>query len=175
MDQLDADIEALEANIYQPKSGVTAATDEVDFGPVLLLKKRLLLVRQALAPLRDMLNQLLRPDMSTLIASSSLVYFQDVYDHTLRLIEEVDLHREILNGVTDALRAEAGNRLNQVVRTMTGISTILMSAALIAGIYGMNFKFMPELEWRYGYFYALASMVAVAAGLTVFFKRIRWF
>ena len=73
-------------------------------------------------------------------------YFQDVYDHTLRLLEQVDLHRDIVSGVMDAVVAQTSNRLNQVMKTLTVISTMLMSASLVAGVYGMNFKFMPELE-----------------------------
>jgi magnesium transporter len=71
--------------------------------------------------------------------------------------------------------AQTSNRLNKVMKTMTGISTILMSAALIAGIYGMNFENMPELHTHYGYFLTLAAMVALSLGLAVFFRRIKWF
>jgi magnesium transporter len=71
--------------------------------------------------------------------------------------------------------AQVNNRLNRVMKTMTALSTILMSAAVIAGIYGMNFKNMPELDWKYGYPIALGGMLAVAGGLTWYFKKIKWF
>lgn len=167
MDEIDGQIDALEMAIYAPGA-------EIDLTPALTLKKRLLLLRQAVTPVRDLLNQLLRADQP-LLADSTRVYYQDVYDHTLRLVEQVDLHRDILTGVMDAMMAQTSNRLNQVMKTLTGISTILMSAALIAGIYGMNFKNMPELNTRYGYFFALGSMVLIAGGLAAYFRKIRWF
>jgi magnesium transporter len=170
MDSLDTEIDALETAIYSPTPDAA-----VDLAPALALKKRLLLLRQAVSPMRDVVNQLLRVDDAALVPAATRVYLQDVYDHTLRLVEQVDLHRDILGGVIDAMMAQTNNRLNQVMKTLTGISTILMSAALISGIYGMNFKHMPELETRYGYYAALGAMVAVAGGLAVYFRRIKWF
>lgn len=167
VDAIDEDTDRLETVIYTPGTAVEIA-------PALVLKKRLLLLRQTISPMRDVLNQLLRADQP-LIPPPTRVYYQDVYDHTLRLVEQVDLHRDILAGAMDAIVAQTNNRLNQVMKTLTGISTILMSAALIAGIYGMNFKYMPELNTRYGYPSALLSMALVAGGLAVYFRRIKWF
>jgi magnesium transporter len=168
MDALDSQIDAVEMSIYD--------SEEVpDFKPAILLKKRLLLLRQAVSPLRDVLNQLLRIDDPTLIAPATRVFYQDVYDHTLRLVEQVDLHRDIMGGVMDLMMSQTSNRLNQVMKTLTGISTILMSAALVAGIYGMNFKNMPELDWKMGYFLALGLMVLIVIVLTIYFKKIKWF
>jgi len=163
-------------------SGDDRPIPPLDMKPVLALKKRLLLLRQIVAPLRDVLNEALRPDNPGLISPDMRVFYQDVYDHTLRIVEQVDLHRDIVGGVIDVMMAqvsnriaETSNRLNQVMKTMTGVSTILMSAALISGIYGMNFKYMPELEWHYGYFIALGAMVVVSGLLTIYFRRIKWF
>lgn len=168
MDLLDQEIDSVEMEIY----GTGAISD---IKPALRLKKRLLLLRQAVTPLRDVLNQLMRTDEPDLLPPAYRVYFQDVYDHTLRLAEQVDLHRDILSGAMDALMAQTSNRLNQVMKTLTSVSTILMSVSLISGIYGMNFKNMPELNLTYGYYYALGAMAAVAIGLTIFFRKIDWF
>jgi magnesium transporter len=167
LDALDEEIDAIETELYE--RGLS------DLHPALGLKKRLLLLRQAVAPLRDVINQLLRIDEDRLIAAELRVFFQDVFDHALRLVEQVDLHRDILGTVLEAATAQAGNRLNQVMKTMTGVSTILMSLALIAGIYGMNFKNMPELHWSQGYFLALGLMGIIAIGLVIYFRRIKWF
>jgi magnesium transporter len=167
MDAVDDEIDDLETGAYDPRV-------EPDLKPALRLKKHLLLMRQSIAPLRDVLNQLLRADQP-LIPPATRLYLQDVYDHALRLTEQIDLHRDILAGVLDALMAQTNNRMNQVMKTLTAVSTILMSAALISGIYGMNFEFMPELRWRYGYFYALGTMFAVGGGLAAYFRRIGWF
>lgn len=167
MDAIDEEIDAMETAIYQPGA-------DINLTPALALKKRLLLLRQAVAPMRDILNQFLRSDQP-LVSQALRAYYQDVYDHALRLVEQVDLHRDILTGVMDAMMSQTGNRLNQIMKTLTSISTILMSAALISGIYGMNFRFMPELGWRYGYPLALGTMLVVAGGLALYFRKIKWF
>jgi magnesium transporter len=167
IDALDVEIDELETTIY------TSAAN-IDVAPALRLKKKLLLLRQTISPMRDLLNQLLRSDQA-LIPAETRIYFQDVYDHALRQVEQVDLHRDILSGVLDATAAQTSNRLNQVMKTMTGVSTILMSAALITGIYGMNFEVLPGSKSPNGFYASLAAMGVVSALLTVFFKRIKWF
>jgi magnesium transporter len=168
MDALDEAIDDVESRIY----GEEPLTD---VKPALRLKQRLLLMRQAITPMRDVLNTLLRTDDAKLMPPSLRIYYQDVYDHALRLVEQIDLHRDLLSSALDALMAQTSNRLNQVMKTMTALSTILMSVAVVAGVYGMNFKFMPELNLRYGYYYSLASMAALGIGLALFFRKIRWF
>lgn len=167
IDALDIEIDKLEVIVYTPNA-------PLDHAPALVLKKQLLLLRQTISPMRDLLNHMLRAE-HLLIAPSTRLYFQDVYDHTLRQVEQVDLHRDILSGVLDAMMAQTSNRLNQIMKTMTGISTILMTAALIAGIYGMNFEHMPELKARYGYYEALTAMALLSAALGWYFRRIKWF
>jgi magnesium transporter len=167
VDALTDAIEELEDKVYEDSA-------PLDVKPALALKKHALLLRQTLSPIRDLLNHFLRTD-HPLVAPATRVYYLDVYDHALRLVEQVDLQRDILSGTLDAVMAQTSNRLNKVMKTMTGISTILMSAALIAGIYGMNFENMPELRTRYGYFLTLGGMAAVSLGLAMFFRRIKWF
>jgi len=167
VDALTDAIEELEDTVYEDSA-------PLDVKPALALKKQALLLRQTLSPIRDLLNQFLRTDQP-LVAPVTRVYYLDVYDHSMRLVEQVDLQRDILSGTLDAVMAQTANRLNKVMKTMTGISTILMSAALIAGIYGMNFENMPELRTRYGYFFTLAGMAALSLGLVLFFRRIKWF
>ncbi|MBC8102275.1 MAG: magnesium/cobalt transporter CorA [Cytophagales bacterium] len=177
MDQIDEAIDTLETQVYTVSVAATAAAssrEPLELAPALRFKKKLLLLRQTVAPLRDILNELLRTG-EPLVPGETTAYFQDVYDHTLRLLEQIDLHRDIVGGVMDAVMAQTNNRLNQVVKTLTVFSTMLMSASLVAGIYGMNFKYMPELEWRYGYFGALALMLGIIAALALYFKRIGWF
>ncbi len=166
MDALDEEIDRIEDTAFDPDG-------TLDMGPALTLKHRLLRLRQTLAPMRDLANSLLRTDLD-LVPAATRVYLQDVYDHTLRLVEQVDLHRDILTGALEAQLAQISNRLNQVMKTLTSISAILMTLALIAGIYGMNFRYMPELEWRYGYFGTLGLMVVVGGALAAYLRRIRW-
>lgn len=144
-----------------------------DLPKLMRCKRRLLDMRRHLAPLRDILNGCLRRDL-VLIEGEARPYFQDLYDHSLRVIEIVDTNRDILASVLDAHLASVSNNLNAVMRTLTVISTALMTAALVAGIYGMNFRFMPELAWPLGYPLALGTMALLVAIEVWFFRRKGW-
>ena len=141
--------------------------------PIFQLKRDLLALRRILAPARDVVNVLMRRELPFLDAGY-FVYFQDVYDHLARLTESVDMLRDILSGTLEAHLSVVSNRLNQVMKVLTALSATLMSSALIAGIYGMNFRTMPELRWQYGYPFALLLMVLVTGGLAFFFRRRGW-
>jgi len=137
------------------------------------IKKKLLYLRRAITPLRDVFNTLLRREQP-IFPRETHVYFQDVFDHLIRVADTIDTLRDMLGSTMDAYLSVSGNRMNKVMKRLTSISTILMSVTLIAGIYGMNFALMPELHWRYGYVYALASMVVVGLALYVYLKKIKW-
>jgi magnesium transporter len=137
------------------------------------IKKKLLYLRRAITPLRDVFNTLLRREQP-IFPRETHVYFQDVFDHLIRVADTIDTLRDMLGSTMDAYLSVSGNRMNKVMKRLTSISTILMSVTLIAGIYGMNFTLMPELRWRYGYVYALLSMVAVGLALYVYLKRVKW-
>lgn len=167
MDTLDTAIDVLEARAFTPG-------DPVPISETVKIKRDLIVLRRALAPMRDVINHILRTSDTQLIPASLMPYFHDVYDHTLRLVETIDLHRDLLTGVVDIILAQTSNQLNQVMKTMTAISTILMGCALIAGIYGMNFKHMPELDWKFGYAFCIGLMLTATTGLVWYFKRLRW-
>ncbi len=137
------------------------------------IKKKLLYLRRAITPLRDVFNTLLRREQP-IFPRETHVYFQDVFDHLIRVADTIDTLRDMLGSTMDAYLSVSGNRMNKVMKRLTSISTILMSVTLIAGIYGMNFALMPELHWRYGYVYALVSMVVVGLALYVYLKKIKW-
>ena len=137
------------------------------------IKKKLLYLRRAITPLRDVFNMLLRREQP-IFPRETHVYFQDVFDHLIRVADTIDTLRDMLGSTMDAYLSVSGNRMNKVMKRLTSISTILMSVTLIAGIYGMNFALMPELRWRYGYVFALGSMVVVGLALYVYLKKIKW-
>lgn len=140
---------------------------------IIRLKRRLLEFRRRISPVRDVMNSLLRRDVS-LIPDRVRPYFQDIYEHTIRLSEMADISRDTLASVLDLHLSMVSNNLNQVVKKLTVLSTIFMSSALIAGIYGMNFKHMPELDWVYGYPFAIGLMALVSIGILFIFRRIKW-
>jgi magnesium transporter len=137
------------------------------------IRKQLIFLRRVVVPLRDVFNVLLRREQP-IFSRETMIYFQDVYDHLIRVTDLIDALREIVGSTMDAYLSVSGNRMNFVMKRLTSISAILMSVTLIAGIYGMNFAFMPELGWRYGYVGALASMLLVALALYFYFRRIKW-
>jgi len=137
------------------------------------IKKKLLYLRRAITPLRDVFNMLLRREQP-IFPRETHVYFQDVFDHLIRVADTIDTLRDILGSTMDAYLSVWGNRMYKVTKRLTSISTIFMSVTLIAGIYGMNFALMPELRWRYGYVYALTSMVVVGLALYAYLKKVKW-
>lgn len=160
-DKMEDEVDELIDNIYQG--------DNANLKTLLLLKRRLIELRRHITPVRDMMNGLLRRDI-ILIPADARIYFQDIYDHTLRLSELADINRETLTSALDVHLSTVSNNLNNVMKKMTVISTVLMSGALIAGIYGMNFKNMPELNWFWGYPFALILMVVSGLGILALFR-----
>jgi magnesium transporter len=166
IDAIGDTIELLEAAVFE-------STDTSTLQEVFRLKRVLLDMRRAVAPTRDVFNAFTRRELP-LLGEVSITYFQDVYDHVIRVTDAVDSYRDILSSVIDVHLTLVSNNLNQTVRTLTVASIILMTLGLIAGIYGMNFDNMPELHWHYGYFGVLAAMVVVSILLGLGFRRMRW-
>jgi len=137
------------------------------------VQKKLLYLRRSITPLRDVFNIMLRREQP-IFPREIHVYFQDVFDHLIRVADTIDTLRDMLSSTMDAYLSVSGNRMNKIMKRLTSVATILMSVTLIAGIYGMNFTFMPELRMRYGYVYALLSMVAVGVALYWYLKKVEW-
>jgi len=137
------------------------------------IKKELLLLRRAVTPLRDVFNTLLRREQP-IFSRETHTYFQDVFDHLIRVADTIDTLRDMIGSMMDAYLSISGNRMNLVMKRLTSIATILMSVTLVAGIYGMNFDYMPELKWRFGYVGALLSMLVVGLAIYFHFRRIKW-
>jgi magnesium transporter len=166
MDQITDRVEDLESQIFDRFSEDTLAS-------IFQLKKDLLQIRRVVAPERDVLNVMLRRDIPV-FDPNDVTYLQDVYDHIIRVVESLDTYRDLLSSSLDTFLSVQSNQLNQVVKALTVTSIVLMSVTLVAGIYGMNFEYMPELHWRYGYLWALGLMVAIAAAVIIFFRRLKW-
>lgn len=143
------------------------------------LKRDLLVLRRAVWPLREALNVLNR-ESSPAFTAETRPYLNDCYDHTVQIMDLVESHREMASGLMDVYLSSVSNRMNEVMKVLTVISTIFMPLTFIAGVYGMNFHpgagplSMPELRWPYGYVACLAVMLAVALAMLVFFRRRGW-
>ncbi|MCX6224670.1 MAG: magnesium and cobalt transport protein CorA, partial [Bacteroidia bacterium] len=130
-------------------------------------------LRKSLWPLREAVSALERSD-SPLINKSTGIYFKDIYDHIIAIIDTVETFRDMLSGMLDIYLSTISNRLNEVMKVLTIIATIFMPLTFIAGVYGMNFKYMPELEFRWGYFCVLGIMLVVALLMVRYFKKKKW-
>jgi magnesium transporter len=143
------------------------------------VKRELLTVRRAAWPQRDLVNALLR-DGSPHVSAETRVFLRDTYDHVVQVMDMVETFREIASGLMDLYLSGVSNRMNEIMKVLTVISTIFLPMTFIAGLYGMNFDTsvshlnMPELKWRFGYPFALGLMAASAAGLMVFYVRKGW-
>ncbi len=139
-----------------------------------ILKRKLILMRKAIWPLRESLNVIGKFDSSILTEATSL-YFRDVYDHTIRLIDTIETLREVMMDLLNMNLSSLSNRMNEIMKVLTIISTIFIPMTFLAGVYGMNFEFMPELGWRLGYPIAWLIMISIGASMLTYFKKKRWF
>ena len=159
-------IEELEERIFE-------SVDHRAQREIFAFRKDLIALRRVLGPERDVMNVLVRRD-SPALGDETVVYFQDVYDHIIRVTDNIDTYRDLLGSALDAYLSVTSNRLNRVMKTLTASSIILMSMTLVAGIYGMNFDRMPELKWDLGYPLALGLMALIGLTLAGLFKRNDW-
>ncbi|MCB6184036.1 magnesium/cobalt transporter CorA [Leeia sp. TBRC 13508] len=136
-------------------------------------KRQLAALRKVLWPLRECLNSLTRDDADFFTAETQL-YLRDVYDHAVHALESLEALRDQIAGMLDIFVSTTSNLLNKDMRVLTVIATIFMPLTLITSLYGMNFKYMPELDWHWGYFAVLGVMAAMAIGMGVFFWKRRW-
>jgi magnesium transporter len=109
-----------------------------------------------------------------LLHDSTRIYFRDVYDHTVQVIDTVETYRDLLSGMLDLYLSSISNRTNEVMKFLTVIGTIFMPLTFLVGVYGMNFKHFPELEWKNGYFVLWAFMIALALLMVAYFRKKRW-
>ena len=138
------------------------------------MRSDLIYLRKTLWPMRELVSAVERSD-SPLINRAHRPYWRDVYEHTVQVIDHMESLRDLLSSALDIYMSAVSNRMNDIMRVLTVIATVFIPLTFIAGVYGMNFRHMPELGWRYGYAGIWVVMLAVAAGLVVYFRRQRWF
>jgi magnesium transporter len=138
------------------------------------LKRELLFLRRSILPLKEIVVKLQKEETG-LIAETTKLYLKDLFDHVVQVSESIETYREMNAGLMDMYMMLSSNAMNQVVKTLTIISTIFIPLTFIVGVYGMNFDFMPELKWRYGYWLVWGFMLVLTFGMLVYFRRKRWF
>jgi magnesium transporter len=164
---LEQELEAIEAKIFKEKPSRETTEQIYD------LKRELLEVKRAVSPLVDICNRLMRFDIKC-ISEETRPYFRDVYDHVVRINEMVDNTRELLNSAMEANFSLLSIAQSDVSKKFAGWAAIIAVPTMVAGFYGMNFKFMPELEWHYGYFVVIIVTLSICATLYYFFRKSGW-
>ncbi|MBU0533866.1 MAG: magnesium/cobalt transporter CorA [Candidatus Omnitrophica bacterium] len=137
------------------------------------LKREMISLRKSIWPLREIISNMQRGE-SKLIYKSTMIYLRDVYDHTIQVIDSVETFRDMLSGMLDIYLSSISNRMNEVMKVLTIIATIFIPLTFIAGVYGMNFRFMPELQWKLGYPFVWLIMAGVAGLMMLYFRRKKW-
>ena len=150
------------------------AAESVHLEPLHRLKREMIFLNKQIRPLREVVSNLMKSE-SALIPDEALRFYADIQDHIIHLLDTITSLRELLTGMLDFYLSAQGNRMNEVMATLTIISTIFIPLSFLAGVYGMNFKFMPELEWQWGYFLLLGVMAAIGGAMVVYFKKKNWF
>jgi magnesium transporter len=138
------------------------------------LKREMISLRRSIWPLREIISNMQRGE-SKLIDKTTMIYLRDVYDHTIQVMDSVETFRDVLSGMLDIYLSSISNRMNEVIKVLTIIATIFIPLTFIAGVYGMNFQFMPELQWKWGYPFGLSIMISVAVLMISYFRRKKWF
>jgi magnesium transporter len=137
------------------------------------LKREMIFLRKSIWPLREVISELERGE-SSLIKESTGIYLRDVYDHTIQVIDTVETFRDMISGMLDVYLSSLSNKMNEVMKVLTIIATIFIPLTFLAGVYGMNFRYMPELEWHQGYFAVLFLMVIIFIGMVIYFRKKKW-
>ncbi|WP_235297895.1 magnesium/cobalt transporter CorA [Portibacter marinus] len=167
LDQIEEEIETLEEKI-------SLKADDVDKLNIYRLKKEILKIRKSVAPLREAINMFTRSD-SKLIDPKTATFIRDVYDHTIHITDNADSMRDILSGLQDLYISEVSLEMNRVMQVLTIVTAIFVPLSFLAGLYGMNFEYIPELTYRNGYFVLLGVMATVAIGMIFYFRSKKWF
>jgi magnesium transporter len=167
LDAVGVQIELIEEDVYQNPT-------EHNFLRIQKIKKDLLFLRKALYPLRDALSRIIK-DESNFIDTKTIRYFNDVYDHVAHLIDSIETYKDLNSGLMDIHINSMNTRMNEVMKVLTVISTIFMPLTFIVGVYGMNFKYFPEIEWEWGYGLVWGLMILITIGMIRYFKFKKWF
>jgi magnesium transporter len=166
LDALDDAIDVMEDQVFHEPSPRTMPR-------ILQLKKNIMTIRRIAVYQREMLNRLSRGEFS-LITKDEMIYYRNVYDHLVRMTDLAESYRDVVSGLLDAYLSVTSNSLNQVMKVLTIISTIFLPLSVITGFFGMNFKYLPGLDWEYGVAAATVFMICVGVGMLWVFKRNRW-
>ncbi|SDM40109.1 magnesium/cobalt transporter CorA [Siphonobacter aquaeclarae] len=177
VDQYFRVLDAIGENLEELEEALFRDAQQKHVSQIYTVKRELTIMRKTVAPLREILLAMAREaprSASTLISPTTEIYLRDLYDHVNQVNETVEIYREQMTGLLELYNSTMSNRLNNVMKVLTIISVIFMPLTFVAGIYGMNFEFMPELHWTYGYPFAIGLMACMVIGMLLWFRWKKW-
>lgn len=166
-------LEKLGERVENIEEHISEDADQEVLGEIYLLKREVLFLRKSIYPLREVVAALMRQD-TELVKPSTYTYLRDVYDHSVQVMDVVETNTDMLSELLDVYMSTVSNRMNEIVKTLTIISTIFIPLTFIVGLYGMNFEMMPELSNEYAYPAVLAGMAAISGVMIYYFRRKGW-
>lgn len=166
-------LEKLGEDLEEMEDAVVENPEHQTLQKVHHMRKEMIFMRKSIWPLRELVANLEREE-SPLVEVPTRRFFRDVYDHTIQIIDTVETFRDMLSGLHDTYLSSISNRMNEIMKVLTIIATIFIPLTFVAGIYGMNFRFMPELQWKWGYPAVWLVLLTLAAGMLRFFKKKNW-
>ncbi|MBI5916456.1 MAG: magnesium/cobalt transporter CorA [Bacteroidetes bacterium] len=166
-------LDGIEANMEEVELEIQGRPNRETKENIHHLKFKLLAMRKSVMPLREAVGKFSRCE-SQAVEGSTGVFVRDLYDHVIRIADLIETYRDMLNGLQDLYLSELSLRMNNIIQVLTIITTIFVPLTFMVGVYGMNFDNMPELHWKYGYFYLLGLMVALTLALIYYFKNKKW-
>ena len=173
IDQYFTLLEDIGETIEETEEGLIIAPGQASQEAIYKLKRRLGYVKKTIWPARDVLSQLQRSD-HVLINDETRIYFRNNYDHTIQIIETLESLHDLTSGMMDLYLSTVSYKMNEIMKVLTIFSTIFIPLTFFAGVYGMNFKYLPELEWRYGYYLFWGIMICITIIMLLFFRRRKW-
>ncbi len=174
IDQYFAILETIGEEIEELEEHIALEPTQETFKSIHRLKQELIHLRRSVWPLREVINVLVRGE-SKLITKDTIIYLRDLYDHTIQVIDSVETFRDMVASLLDMYMSSISNKLNETMKVLTIIATIFIPLSFVTGVYGMNFRFMPELEWRHGYLFAWGVIACIASGMLMYFRKKGWF
>jgi magnesium transporter len=167
LDAIEDKIQLVQVEVFENPSRST-------LDRIFALKRDVMQLRRICQPQREILNRVSRGEFAV-VSDKAAVYFRDIYDSLYRIVDASYQYQDLMQGTLDAYLSAVNNRLNETMKRLTGVASILAVLTVITGVYGMNFEHMPELHWKYGYFWALGLMIVVPTAIAVYFRKKGWF
>jgi len=173
VDNYNTTLDILEYEVDQIEDDVLGAPDEEMVKSIFTMRRDIVHLKRIVIPQMEVLSRLSK-DKFKLISSKAAVYFSDIHDHLVRINDIADFHRDILNSSLEAYYSSVSTKTNEIIKFLTIFTVLFIPPTFLVGLWGMNFEFMPELGWKYGYLFAIVLILTVILSLVVFFRKKKW-